>query len=93
MDPALMYRLRMRSGLLLPAGEGAFIEAEGAHDGLKRATIGEQSQHQPHAVLLGLQPIQDRALAGGKGLAAGLAFETALEAVLDSDVGRSLSAS
>ena len=57
----------------LPTSHGALIQAKGGDDGLARAAMTEQRQHQSHHLRAGLQAIERRVFGGREGLATGLA--------------------
>ena len=61
--PCLVYLLTMLPRSLLPVGDGAFIEAEGGHEGGQRTAKSQQGDHQEDGLLVGLQTVEGRALA------------------------------
>ncbi len=61
----------MLPGALLPISDGALIEAKGDHNGLERAAVRQQGQHQRDGLLGGAQAFKHGAFAGDEGCATG----------------------
>ena len=81
-----MEVLAVPAGPLLPARDGAFVEAEGGDDGLHGAAVAEQSGHGGDRLRRGLQAVEGRAASRGEGLVAGGAAVATLFSTMDADV-------
>jgi hypothetical protein len=85
LDQMLMDLLAMVPRLRLPPGDGAFIQTEGGHDGLQRAAVTEQRDHQDHQITRSMEPIEGSACGGGEGPTAAGAPIAVLPAAVDPD--------
>lgn len=82
----LVHPLAVRPGPRLPGGDGALVQPEGGDDGLERAAVAEQSQHQRHQVRSLLEPVEGRVPGRGEGPATAPARVPPLLPAMDGDV-------
>jgi hypothetical protein len=81
--------LTMLAGLLLPGGDGPLVKAEGGDDGLKRAAVREQDQHQRNHIVCGPFAVIGRPPGRGEGAATGGAFVASVGAAMNMDAALS----
>ena len=69
----LVHAFAVLSGSSLPVLDRALVQAKGYDDGLHRAAVSQQGDHQGHRLGRGPQSVEHRACADGKGLLADMA--------------------
>src|SRR4051812_1591557 len=82
----LVEPLTVLTGPVAPAGDRPLVEPEGGDDGLDRAAVAEQRDHDRHQVDGSLEAGERGVAGGGEGPAAGGAAKAALFLTVHADV-------
>src|SRR4051812_48004880 len=85
-DNSLVKLLAMSPGPVPPGGDGALVEPEGGDDGLHRAAVAQQGDHDRHHIGRLLEAVVRGVAGGGEGPAAVGAAVTTLLSAMDADV-------
>src|SRR5918992_4996864 len=80
----------LRTGLSLPAGDGAFIQIESGHNSLHRAAIGQQRQYRNHQPPWLVYPVERGVCGLREGMRASFALVAAFFSTMDHDVAFAL---
>src|SRR5215210_3310409 len=76
----------LRTGLSLPAGDGAFIQIESGHNSLHRAAIGQQCQYRNHQPPRLVYPVERSVSGLREGTRASFALVAAFFSAMNHDV-------